>query len=748
MERSNRLFDIVKREWYRKLTFLFIAVLLWQLFETLEGYWWEETFSIVHGVLIAGTAIEMLFSGKRTLRGVLQLAAILAVNLYYTGFQYVPKGEGPWNEWQLWTDWFAANAGQLDPFLWISLAVWALLLSAGHWTRTRLQVIILIAFCLVTLLIGDSFSPLILWDNVAWSVFVGLAWLVAEHFSRFQAKHPDSWNHLIDYPASLILPTLLILALVMSSGLFVPSIAPVIKDPYTVWMESRGVAVPSFVGDKGSAGSTPSSTGDSRSGYSRQDDLLGEGFLFDYSTVMQVSTSHRSYWRGETKAFYTGDGWMDGPSERRESSVIGLMNGESLPVIDGAGETVETIEIVQTVTMVREEPLPVLFGAGPIRRITSLGIGDDQLSIPGRMAWLPASWELRWPLERSDVPYPTTYSLVSNVPILDEAGLREAGAILNGEQKNDIYLQLPDSLPARVRELAQEITRDAASDYDKAKLIEQYLKTEYPYTNTPDTGKRSSSDFVDAFLFEIQEGYCDYFSSAMAVLGRSAGLPTRWVKGYAPGISAIEETFFGGQPDMFDIDPNGSGTYTVRNADAHSWVEVYFEGYGWIPFEPTSGFAFPYSYAQQAQDISIDEIAPGTDPEPLETASSPVNVKLYAAAAFTAAAIAVAVLAIMRRRQIAAAFVRWRYRTYTTNQRIVLETEKLLRYGRRNGLNYSEQDTVRETVSHWSKVRRSLSEDFHEALRMFEKARYSGLTVTQDEAEQYAAKIKSIRERL
>src|SRR5690606_40367002 len=112
------------------------------------------------------------------------------------------------------------------------------------------------------------------------------------------------------------------------------------------------------------------------------------------------------------------------------------------------------------------------------------------------------------------------------------------------------YLQLPDTVPARVRDLAQEITADADTPYDKVKAVEAYLQENYIYTNKPDLSKGSSADFVDRFLFEIQEGYCDYYSTAMAVMVRSLGLPARWVKGFKSGSQELEEMYLGmGMPE-------------------------------------------------------------------------------------------------------------------------------------------------------------------------------------------------------
>ena len=131
------------------------------------------------------------------------------------------------------------------------------------------------------------------------------------------------------------------------------------------------------------------------------------------------------------------------------------------------------------------------------------------------------------------------------------------------------YWQLPDDVPPRVRELAQELTANAPTAYDKASALENYLRA-IPYTlelPAPPAGREIS----DYFLFDLRRGYCDYYATAMVVMARAAGLPTRLVVGYAGGVP----------------DPE-SGQMLVSAADAHSWVEIYFSDYGWIEFEPTA----------------------------------------------------------------------------------------------------------------------------------------------------------------
>lgn len=120
----------------------------------------------------------------------------------------------------------------------------------------------------------------------------------------------------------------------------------------------------------------------------------------------------------------------------------------------------------------------------------------------------------------------------------------------------------------RVKELALTITGNAKSRYQKAAAIERYLKKNYSYTLEP---KRDESlPPVEDFLFKNREGYCDHFSTAMAVLLREISIPTRLVTGYVTS-------------EWNDL----GRFYTVRQSNAHSWVEVYFPSYGWLSFDPT-----------------------------------------------------------------------------------------------------------------------------------------------------------------
>lgn len=148
------------------------------------------------------------------------------------------------------------------------------------------------------------------------------------------------------------------------------------------------------------------------------------------------------------------------------------------------------------------------------------------------------------------------------------------------------YLQLPQELPSRVGQLAQQITAGAVSDTERARLIALYLDSHYRYSLNKAKIPPANEDFVDYFLFHSKTGYCDYFSSAMTILLRTAGVPARWVKGFAPG------TVTGKHGPLYDV--------TVRNSDAHSWVEAYIQGKGWTLFDPTPGFSSDVSASGSA----------------------------------------------------------------------------------------------------------------------------------------------------
>jgi hypothetical protein len=138
-----------------------------------------------------------------------------------------------------------------------------------------------------------------------------------------------------------------------------------------------------------------------------------------------------------------------------------------------------------------------------------------------------------------------------------------------GERPADRYLQLPP-LDPRVVALAGQFIEGAATDFDRAWLIQQNLRRNGRYTDSPPSLGDDMTSPIEAFLLGELEGHCEYFASAMVSLARSQGLPARLVNGFAGGVA------------------NELGGFVeITQADAHAWVEIHFEKAGWVRFDPT-----------------------------------------------------------------------------------------------------------------------------------------------------------------
>jgi protein-glutamine gamma-glutamyltransferase len=163
------------------------------------------------------------------------------------------------------------------------------------------------------------------------------------------------------------------------------------------------------------------------------------------------------------------------------------------------------------------------------------------------------------------------YEAESELPVVDSEELRLAANTASVDVSKYLYLPQLDS---RITKLAEEITARAPSNYDKAAALEQYLSTHFGYTlQLPRSLPR---DPLANFLFERKTGHCEYFASSMAVMLRSLRIPSRIVTGFRGG-------------EFNDL----TGQYLVRASDAHSWVEAYFPGSGWVSFDPTPAGGLP-----------------------------------------------------------------------------------------------------------------------------------------------------------
>nr|WP_290669446.1 transglutaminase domain-containing protein [Ardenticatena sp.] len=279
--------------------------------------------------------------------------------------------------------------------------------------------------------------------------------------------------------------------------------------------------------------------------------------------IMYVQAERGRYWRATVYDTYTGLGW-----------------DASMPrTIDLAGETpripltadaqgriatdiaVELIRPAGRLLFLPQQPVQVSLPArAVVAGPTAVGAETIEDVPPTGLTQLFA----KSPLVTGD-----TYTAVAAIPDPDEQSLRQAGTDYPPEIAEH-YTRLPPTVPPEVAQLARELTEGLDTPYDKAKAIERYLRT-IPYDETipaPPPGE----DGVYYFLFDIRAGYCDYYASAMAVMLRTLGIPARIAQGYSQGRL---------------INPDAN-VYEVRGTNAHTWVEVYFPGFGWIEFEPTA----------------------------------------------------------------------------------------------------------------------------------------------------------------
>ncbi|MDQ6918805.1 MAG: transglutaminase domain-containing protein, partial [Candidatus Dormibacteraeota bacterium] len=191
------------------------------------------------------------------------------------------------------------------------------------------------------------------------------------------------------------------------------------------------------------------------------------------------------------------------------------------------------------------------------------------------------------------------------VPYLSYPGLTGTPAFTttnggtSGQASNNIVVigsgGVTSPTTLKIKALADQVTAKLTNNYDKAAAIESYLRSNYTYTLTPPVPKDGTTDPIGAFLFDAKTGYCEYFATAMGDMLRAEGIPTRLVNGFGPGTydSKIKQ-------------------YVVKESDAHTWVEAFFPGYGWIPFEPTpDGNYYSIPRAQAPNTCNRDQCATG-----------------------------------------------------------------------------------------------------------------------------------------
>lgn len=306
-----------------------------------------------------------------------------------------------------------------------------------------------------------------------------------------------------------------------------------------------------------------------RVGYSTYDGALGAPLDDDDTPALRVITPVPVYLRGETRWQYTGSGWGSDALLKEDTPQL------EPPHIKG-----EEIEIKVEVLA----PASVIFAPRyPIE--IEMARGKYEVYLPKGIypVFRYENYKYSAQLKKGDV-----YQLTVLLPEDDPYALRQRTSALADPK----YYSL-DNITDRVYDLAQAIVVGKENSYDKAVAIATYLRYGWGYS-LDSVSPGPGTDFVEDFLFNRREGYCSHFSTAFVALARAAGLPARWVKGYSYGTQ------------------DGEGGYLLRNNNAHSWAEVWFDGYGWIPFEPTPGGA----HLRPEVGVPVPEKPGPTEPNP------------------------------------------------------------------------------------------------------------------------------------
>ncbi|MFP7759864.1 transglutaminaseTgpA domain-containing protein [Marisediminicola sp. LYQ85] len=172
-------------------------------------------------------------------------------------------------------------------------------------------------------------------------------------------------------------------------------------------------------------------------------------------------------------------------------------------------------------------------------------------------------------------------------------------AAVPGTDDVDDYLELPDDLPEVIGETARTVAGDDGAYTSAIRLQEFFRSGDFDYSETApvDNGYDGTGMEVIATFLEARSGYCVHFSSAMAVMARELGIPARVVVGFLPGST-------GEEPGIFEVSTH----------DLHAWPELYFDGIGWVQFEPTPGRGALETYA----DVSIEGVPEATPPAEAE----------------------------------------------------------------------------------------------------------------------------------
>jgi transglutaminase-like putative cysteine protease len=464
------------------------------------------------------------------------------------------------------------NAGTstliIDPgvtsLVW-GLALWLVSAWAAWWIRRREALAIGLVPSTVLLIYNVYYTNSR--SGIYWLVLTGGGWIVLqalESFMKARRRWQEKRMGQTEIEPLLVMAIIIIAAGLMLAGGLLPSVSiQKISDslqqifhsqPDNALAKSLGLQqTPIAVPQAGINGIGLSDTHTIGAGPQLSQQVLMyvsvEGYVppppaevLLHTTLPQ--TELRYYWRSQTFDTYNGHVWIANTAITQEIAANRPYHPDLTTLPANYQVVRQRVERLQSMT-------GALFVTGDL-------LNTDQLSV--------AAWRTSGDLidARTNAD---SFAAESRIQSVSVEQLRFAGNNYPDTVRH--YLDLPDELPSRVRDLAVRLTIDQPTPYDQVMAIQNYLR-QFPYSlDVP--GAPVGRDVADYFLFDLQKGYCDYFATTMAVMVRVAGIPARIVTGFSSGA--------------YDY---ASQRFIVVEANAHTWVEVYFPGIGWVEFEPTT----------------------------------------------------------------------------------------------------------------------------------------------------------------
>jgi transglutaminase-like putative cysteine protease len=579
--------------------------------------WTNEGLPVLIPITLGGLLVGAIFSRLRWLPGT--LAHVLAGVL---GIAWIVARVGPLlgDELPTWRDQatellirviilirLVANGGTgEDLILFITVlgtlgyvlgyaTSWLLLRHGWAWLVVLLNALVL----LVNLTYASPKPPAALFF-----IFMGAALLVLVH-QTFQARAQRWQSALLEYPdllgwrvvgsGAMVVVALMLLTTLLPTRITSAQVAQVwqrVRDPWQN-VQARWDRTFSTINAPANAAG---------GGFADRSLTLSGARSLGNALVMEVESPRFDYWRATAYDRYNGSlSWLNTTGDLARAT-LGLGTSDQartplganaeMPLLDTAGRRIVT----QTVTLRQNLALNTVFAATqPISVSLPILVEHSYLATDG--APIPNFSDTSVIVAQRPMRSGTSYTVQSSVPNADKTSLR--GASVAYPEWSRRYLQLPESLPQRIRDEARRVVTEAgaANPYDKAEAVQSYLRTLTYDERIPSPPE--DRDGIEWFLFDLRRGYCDYFASAMVVMLRAEGVPARLVSGYAGGTLNPER-----------------GVYEVRQNVAHTWPEVYFPGLGWQRFEPT-----PASYtalpdrAETVEEQAARDSGEITDPQ-------------------------------------------------------------------------------------------------------------------------------------